>query len=330
MKPFEHLNARTVEEACALLKRYEGQARINAGGTGLLSVLKDRILPSDPQALINIKTISALDTLREDRDGLSIGALTRLSVIAASPVVKERYTVLAEAALAVATPQIRNMGTIGGNLCQDVRCWYYRYPSSIGGPIRCLRKGSGPCLAVSGDNRYHAILGGKGCFAVCPSDTAVALAALDARIRVAGPAGERAITVTDFFGPLGNALQQDEMVTEVKVPRTPDPAKQTFLKFTLRSPVDFAVVSVALVAAFEGEGWRDVRIALGAVAPGPFRARKAETLLMGRPVDRDAAREAAEQAVADAKPLSMNAYKVEIAKALVQRAILHSLRAEPR
>ncbi len=322
MKPFEHLNAKTVEEACGLLQRYKGQARINAGGTDLLSVLKDRILPGDPEALINIKTIPDLDTIREDRDGLSIGALTRLSTVAASPVVRERYTVLAEAARAVATPQIRNMGTIGGNLCQDVRCWYYRYPSSIGGPIRCLRKGSGPCLAVSGDNRYHAILEGKRCFAVCPSDTAVALAALDARIRVAGPAGEREIAVTDFFGPLGNALRQDEIVTEVKVPRAPDPVKQTFLKFTLRSPVDFAVASVALVGAFEGERWRDVRIVLGAVAPRPVRARKAETLLMGRPVDRDAAREAAEQAVADAKPLSMNAYKVEIAKALIQRAIL--------
>ncbi len=322
MRPFEHLNARTVEEACALLKRYEGRARINAGGTDLLSVLKDRILPGDPQALVNIKTIPDLDTIKEDHGGLSIGALTRLSAVAASPVVRGRYAVLAEAARAVATPQIRNMGTIGGNLCQDVRCWYYRYPSSIGGPIRCLRKGSGPCLAVSGDNRYHAILEGKGCFAVCPSDTAIALAALDARVRVAGPTGEREIAVADFFGPLGNALRQDEMVTGVNVPRIYDPAKQTFLKFTLRSPVDFAVASVALVGAFEGGICRDVRIALGALAPRPIRARKAETFLMGRPMDRNTARETAEQAVADAKPLSMNAYKVEIAKALVQRAIL--------
>ena len=322
MKPFEHLNAKTVEEACGLLKQYKGRARINAGGTDLLPALKDRILPTDPEALINIKTIPDLDTIREDRDGLSIGALTRLSAVAASPVVGERYTVLAEAARAVATPQIRNMGTIGGNLCQDVRCWYYRYPSQIGGPIRCLRKGSGPCPAVSGDNRYHAILEGKGCFAVCPSDTAVALAALNAQIKVAGPTGERRIAVTDFFGPLGNALRQDEMVTEVEVPRVSDPAKQTFLKFTLRSPVDFAVVSVALVAAFERGICRDVRLALGAVASKPIRARKAETFLVGRPIDRDAAKEAAEQALADAKPLSMNAYKVEIAKALVQRAIL--------
>jgi len=324
MKPFEHLNARTVEEACALLKQRQGRARINAGGTDLLSVLKDRILPDDPDLLINIKTIPGLDAVRADRNSLSIGPLTTLATVAASPVVRERYTVLAEAARAVATPQIRNMGTIGGNLCQDVRCWYYRYPSSVGGPIRCLRKGSGPCLAVLGDNRYHAILEGKRCFAVCPSDTAVALAALDGEIEVASPAGGRRIAVTDFFAPLGNALRQDEMVTGIKVPGISEPSKQTFLKFTLRTPVDFALVSVAFVAAFEGDGYRNVRIALGAVAPGPVRARKAELLLKGRRIDCALAREAAELAVGDAKPMSMNAYKVEIAKALVQRAILAS------
>ena len=130
---------------------------------------------------------------------------------------------LAEAARSVASPQIRNAATIGGNLCQDVRCWYYRYPRHIGGPIQCMRKGNGPCLAVRGDNRYHAIMGGKKCFAVCPSDTATALAALDAQVVITGPKGDRKIAVTDFYNPLGNALQNNEMVREIEIPNIAEP-----------------------------------------------------------------------------------------------------------
>ena len=188
--------------------------------------------------------------------------------------------------------------------------------------MHCLRKGNGPCLAVSGDNRYHAILGGKRCFAVCPSDIAVALAALDAQIKIASPKGERRIAVADFFGTLGNSLKRDEMVTEIEVPRGTGPAKQTFLKFTLRRPVDFAIVSVASVITMEGGICSDARIALGSVAAAPVRARKAEEVIKGRSIDQKAATEAADQAVAGAKPLRMNAYKVEITRKLVERAIL--------
>jgi xanthine dehydrogenase YagS FAD-binding subunit len=188
--------------------------------------------------------------------------------------------------------------------------------------MTCLRKGKGPCLAVAGDNRYHAIIGGKKCFAVCPSDTAVALAAMDGKIRIAGARGERTVPVADFFGPLGNDLKSGEMVTSVEVPKIQGAAKQTFLKFTLRKPVDFAIVSVASVILQDKGVCVDARIALGAVAPGPVRAEKAEETLKGKPITPESAAEAAEQALADAKPLSMNAYKVEIAKALVKRAIL--------
>jgi xanthine dehydrogenase YagS FAD-binding subunit len=321
MKSFEHLNARTIKEACELLKKHEGKARITAGGTDLLAVLKDGILVNYPEAIINIKTIPDLDYIREGRGGLTIGALARLSDIAKSPVVREKYTLLAEAAHAVATPQIRNMGTIGGNLCQEVRCWYYRYPSHIGGPIHCLRKGSGPCLAVTGDNRYHAIMGGKRCFAACPSDTAIALTALDATISVAGAESRRRIPVQDFFTSLGTVLSPGEIVTEIRIPKTLDRTRQTFLKFTLRKPVDFAIVSVASVVRVDNGTCTDARIALGAVAPKPVRALAAEEVLKGKPINEAAATEAAEAAVADAKPLSMNAYKVEITKALVKRAL---------
>jgi xanthine dehydrogenase YagS FAD-binding subunit len=322
MKPFTHHNARSIDEAITLLTQYKGKAKLNAGGTDLLGILKEMSLPEYPEAIINIKTIAGLNYIKEDKTGLKIGALTKLSEVVDSPKVKERYKVLSEAAKSVATPQVRNMCTIGGNLAQDVRCWYYRYPCHIGGPICCLRKGNGPCLAVAGDNRYHAILGGKKCFAVCPSDTAVALAALGAQIKIAGPEGERRVAVTDFYSPLGNGLKGNEILTEIEVPGITGPTKQGFLKFTLRSPIDFAIVSVASVITVNNRVCTDARIALGAVAPGPVRARKAEEVIKGRSIDENTATEAAEQALAGARPLSMNVYKVEIAKTLVKRAIL--------
>jgi xanthine dehydrogenase YagS FAD-binding subunit len=324
MRPFTHLNARTIKEACKLLAKYDGRAVLNAGGTDLLSTLKEENLFEYPEALINIKTIAGLDDIVESRGTLRIGALAKLSTLVTSPLLNDRYPALAEAARTVATPQIRNAATIGGNLCQDVRCWYYRYPRHIGGPILCARKGKGPCLAVKGDNRYHAVMGGKKCFAVCPSDTAVALAALDGQIRIAGPEGQRKIAVTDFFNPLGNSLKRGEMVTGIEVPSVAEQSKQTFHKFTLRKPVDFAIVSVASVITVAGGLCTDARIALGAVAPGPVRASEAEKMLVGRPLDEKAAAAAGEAALAGAKPLSMNAYKIEIAKTLVKRAILQS------
>ena len=322
MKSFRHIDAKTVNEACKLLENYEGRARLNAGGTDLLGILKDRILPDYPDAIINVKTIPGLDYIKEDARGLKIGALTTLSTISGSPVVKERYKVLAEAAYAVATPQIRNVATLGGNLCQDVRCWYYRYPHEIGGRILCLRKGKGPCLAVSGDNRYHAILEGKRCFAVCPSDTAIALTALNAAMKIAGTSGRKTVPVGDFFKTLGNVLAPGEMVTEIQIPKPPVDAKQTFLKLTLRKPVDFALVSVASIITVRNGTCKDASIALGAVAPTPLRATKAEETLKGKVINLETASEAAEAAVIGAKPLSMNAYKIEETKTLVRRAIL--------
>ena len=324
MRPFTHFNASSVKEVCKLLAEYDGRAVLNAGGTDLLGTLKGDNLFEYPEALINIKTISGLDKIVESKGTLRIGALAKLSALVNSALLNERYAALAEAARTVATPQIRNVATLGGNLCQDVRCWYYRYPRHIGGPILCARKGKGPCLAVKGDNRYHALMGAKKCFAVCPSDTAVALAALDGQITISGPEGERKIAVTDFYHPLGNSLKRGEIVTAVEVPSVADRSEQTFLKFTLRKPVDFAIVSVATVITAKDGVCMEARIALGAVAAGPVRATKAEKILVGRPIDQTAAVDAAEAALAGAKPLSMNAYKIEIAKTLVKRAILQS------
>lgn len=216
MKYFEHYNAASVDEAIALLKKFNGSGKLIAGGTDLLGTLKNGILPDYPDAVINIKTIPDLDLIKEDDGGLKIGALAKLADVAQSPSVKKFCCILADAAESVAGPEIRNMATIAGNLCQDTRCWYYRYPHSMGGRIQCFRKGGKSCPAVQGDNRYHAVLGGRKCFAVCPSDTAIALAALDASITVAGPGGINVIPVTELYKPLGCALKAADTFDSTK------------------------------------------------------------------------------------------------------------------
>jgi xanthine dehydrogenase YagS FAD-binding subunit len=322
MKNFRHLEAESVAEALSLLRKFKGRANLIAGGTDLLGVLKGDILPDYPEALINIKTIPELNCIEENHGRLKIGALTKLIDIVQSPMIKKKYAMLAEAAASVAAPEIRNMGTMGGNLCQDTRCWYYRYPHSLGGRIECYRKGKGPCHAIKGDNRYHAILGGKKCFAVCPSDLATVLAALDANIQVVYPEGEKMIPVAEFYEPRGHVLKPDEMVTAIHVPEPPKEAAQSFLKFRLREAIDFAIVSVAVVIAMVDGVCQDTRIFLGAVAPAPYRTKAAEEIINGRPLDARRAEAAAEKAVAHAKPLSKNGYKIEIAKTLIRRAIL--------
>jgi xanthine dehydrogenase YagS FAD-binding subunit len=322
MKPFAHYNARTVDEALRLLAEYGEKAKLNAGGTDLLGVLKDRILPDYPEAVINIKTIPGLNSIAEDEEGISIGALTTLADLISSPLIAKACPLLKEAAGTVASPQIRNMGTVGGNLCQDVRCWYYRYPDEIGGRIMCFRKGGKGCPAAAGENQFHAVMGAKKCHAVCPSDLAVALAALGATLTVAGIGGAtRTVAVEDFYTPLGNVLGPAEMVTGVRFPKPSPAARQTFLKFTLRKPIDFAVVSVAAVVTLERGRCTDARLVLGAVAPAPVRALPAEEFLRGKELTAETAARAAELALAGAKPLAKNAHKVEIAKALVKRAL---------
>ena len=318
MKPFRHINATTIDGAASLLAEYKGKAKLMAGGTDLLGELKDRILPGYPDALINIKTVPGMEYIREEEGVLKIGALTKLQDIANSGVVKGNYALLAQAAHSVSSPHIRRMGTIGGNLCQDVRCWYFRASALVGDPFYCLKKGGKTCFAVAGDNRYHAILGGKGCFAVCPSDTAMALTALNATIVT----NKRSIPITDFFKVLRNALGADEIVTEVQVPKPKPGTKQLFTKFGLRKALDFAVVSVATAISVEAGKVAEARIVLGGVSPIPFRAIEAESAIEGKVLSEATAEAAGAAAVKNATPLSNNAYKIQIAKTLVKRAIL--------
>ena len=277
MQTFQHETALSVGDAIAILSKCEGKAKLMAGGTDLLGILKTRAIPDYPEVVVDIKTISGLDEIKAHERCLTIGALTRLADIGEAEEIRKTYPMLAEAADSVAMPQIRNVGTLGGNLAQETRCWYFRYPHSIGGRIMCARKGEGACLAVKGDNRYHAIFGGKKCFAVCPSDMAVALAALDAKITILGPKkGERSVATESFFHSMGNVLDMDEMITAVKVPRPMKNSRQVFVKHRVRGAIDFATVSLGLVVEMEGGKCSASRIVLGAVAPGPYRATAAE------------------------------------------------------
>ena len=328
MKLFRHTDAKTLSDAIKLLVEHGDKVQLLAGGTDLLGLLKSEAPAAYPELLINIKTIPGLGDIKMNDEGLRIGALVKLADIAGSPKVKKEYPILAEAALSVAMPQIRNMGTLGGNLAQETRCWYYRYPHKIGSRMMCKRKGEGPCLAVTGDNRYHAIFGGKGCFAVCPSDTAVALAALDAQIRITGPNGERLLDVLDFYNPLGNALGPGEIITEIQIPRPSGDNRQVFIKHRVRESVDFAIVSVGVVSVIREGICSFARIVVGAVAPGPYRAAQAEKLLSGKVLNHETVEAAAEASVVGAVPLSKNAYKIEIARTLVKRALLACVKYE--
>ena len=272
--------------------------------------------------IINIKTIPGLNNITEDGTGIRLGALTTLADICRSPLIAEKIPLLKEAALTVASPQIRNVATLGGNLCQDTRCWYYRYPHKIGGLINCFRKGGKGCPAASGENQYHAIMGAKRCFAVAPSDTAIALAALGAAFTVvSADSGERRVPLEEFYTPLGNILGPREMLTEIHIPKPSPAARQKFLKFTLRKPIDFAVVSLASLINIEQGVCTAARLVLGAVASMPLRPLRAEEFLQGRELTEDVAAEAAELALIGAKPLAKNEYKVEIAKTLIKRAL---------
>ncbi|MBN2034752.1 MAG: FAD binding domain-containing protein [Deltaproteobacteria bacterium] len=322
MMPFDHVNAGSPGEAVDLLTSYGGKGRLIAGGTDVLGILKDRILPDYPDVLINLKTIPGMDSIKESGEGLNIGALAKLADIASSPEIKAEYPALSLAAESVASPEIRTMATIGGNLCQDVRCWYYRYPHHMGGRMLCFRKGVGPCYAVKGDNRYHAVMGGKKCFAVCPSDTAIALCALQAKISIFGGEGTRTLPLEKFFTPMGNVLRSNELVKEILIPKPTQETRQAFIKFTERKPVDFAVASIACVLEILGGRCMDARIYLGGVAPMPWHAEAAERIIKGGSLDDPTAEEAALASVAGAKPLKGNAYKIEIVKALVKRALL--------
>ncbi len=320
MHNFQHVNAATVQDALSHLGD-DGSRRLIAGGTDLVPLMRSRIV--SPDLLVNMKTIAGLEGIKHD-PGASIrfGPLTPLDEIERHPVARERLAPLVQAIAVSASPQLRHVATIAGSLCQRPRCWYFR------GDFHCLKKGGDTCFAFNGENQHHAILGGGPCYIIHPSDPAPALLALDARLIIQGPDGSRTMELTDFFilpridPHRENVLKPNEVIVGLEVPDPPAGTRGVYLKAMERQVWSFAMASVAVSARLSEGVVRDIRIILGGLAPIPWRATAAEAEIEGKGFSLGTVQSAADAALAGAKPLSHNAYKVPLAKELIKQALL--------
>jgi xanthine dehydrogenase YagS FAD-binding subunit len=314
MRSFSHIDIERTDVVALL----DPTSRPLAGGTDLLPLMQAGLI--EPQRLVNLKSARDLRYIRDDVDGLHIGALTTLNDLHRSDEVQRGYGALAQAAGLAASPQLRNMATIGGNLLQQVRCWYYR------GDFHCWLKGGEECQARNGRNEYHAIFEQAPCVAVHPSDPPAALVAFDAKLHIAGPSSERAVFVADLLQPPTDTrrtlhtLQPDELIMEIQVPKPQ--GRSVYLKAMDRAAWAYALVSVAVVADVVNGTAKNVRIVLGGVANTPIRATAAEALVEGQPLDDDVVRRAGEVAMSEAQPLEHNQYKLPLARNLVAQALL--------
>ncbi len=329
MRPFEFVEPATLSEVVRVLHTGAGQARLVAGGSDLFGELKDDVVHYE--RLVSLAGLAELRAIQQDEAGLRLGALVTLEELEYEPRLQGPYYILAEAARGVATPEIRRQGTLGGNLCQRPRCLYYR--SAL---TPCLKKGGTDCPAVVGPYQdYLSIMGGHGCFSVHASDLAPPLIVLGGHVVLAGTAGERTLPLEQFFaGPeqdvqRENVLAADEVLTAVTLPPPASHWRGTYLKARERTAGDFPLVSVAIGYALENGVIRHVRMALGGVAPVPWHSPEAEAVLEGQSPSPDLAARAAAAALSAAQPLSHNAFKGDIGRALIARAIL-AVAALPR
>jgi xanthine dehydrogenase YagS FAD-binding subunit len=323
MKTFANANARDAKQAVALSQqaRHDGKvAAFSGGGTDLLGMTKERIV--SPDVLVNLRSIKGLDEVSPSHGMVSVGGLITLDALSRDSRIRRDYAVLAEASESVATPQIRNFGTLAGNVCQRPWCWYFR------NGFPCYKAGGNQCFSVTGENQFHAILGGGPSFIVHPSDTAVALMALDANFRVWGPSGERVIPASNFFvlpqrtPERENILADDEMLTGVELSAPRPGTRSMYHKVLDREAWTHAVVSAAIVLEMDKQVCKSARIVLGGVAPIPWRVPAAESLLIGQRITPELAAQVAETALAGANPLRNNAYKVPLTKTIVRRSVL--------
>jgi len=296
-------------------------AVVHAGGTDLLGCLREQIFAV--KKVVSISAIGELHGVAEGADGsLRIGALTTIRTVAEHPLVRNRFSGLAQAASEVASPQLRNQGTIGGNICQKPRCWYYR------GDFNCLRKGGGTCFAVDGENQFHCIFGGGGtCFIVHPSDTAPILVALKATARVAGPGGVRNVPLEKFYVlpevdvRHETVLEPREIVAEIRIPSPAAGTRSSYRKVRARGSWDFALAGVALALRFDGRRVADGRVVLSGAAPVPWRSAAAEQAIRGRELDAKVIADAAQAAVAGAEPLEKNGYKIALFQGVMEEEL---------
>lgn len=323
MKGFANTNPKDLAQAAALLgnsQKSGKKAMLAGGGSDLLGMIKEDLI--SPDLLVNLKSVGGLDKIESDARGLHIGGLATLNAIAQHSTLRSQYTVLAEAADSVGTPQIRNTGTIAGNICQRPWCWYFR----AGFP--CFKAGGRRCFSVMGENQFNAIFGGGPSFIVHPSDTAPALVALGAALQIVGPSGEKRVPAADFFvlpsknAARENILQSDEILAAVHLPAASGQSKSAYAKILDREAWTHAVVSAAIVLEMSIGTCKSARIVLGGVAPIPWRLPKVEQMLTGRKLTPELAARAAEAAVAGARPLAKNGYKVPLTQALVRRTLL--------
>ncbi|HWP53657.1 MAG TPA: xanthine dehydrogenase family protein subunit M, partial [Pyrinomonadaceae bacterium] len=322
-------NVTTVAEAVNALKSVpapsdmDDAARPIAGGQDILTTMKEYI--TRPTRVVNLKGIRGLDKIESDgKGGLHINALVTLNQLEESPLVRRNFPGLTEAAHSIGTPQIRNLGTVGGNLCQRPRCWYFRLEEVV-----CLKKGGTECYAATGENKYHAIFGGGPSYIVHPSDLAPMLLALGASLSVMGADGKRTIALDKFFtlpsdGNLRreNVLKNEDIITDVVVPASKFAAHSTYLKFKERDSMDFAMSAVAVAVTLGADKTvSEARIVLGGVAPVPWRVPKAEAALVGKTINNDVLMNVAKVALDGAEPLAKNAYKIPLTQTLVRRAL---------
>lgn len=328
MKNFSNTNARDLKHAVTLAdqERRAGRSVVFAGGgSDLLQLMKERIV--SPDVLIRLKSAANLDQATPAAGGLTIGGQMTLDAITRHPAIRQQYTVLADAAGTVATPQIRNVGTLAGNICQRPWCWYFRQ----GFP--CYKAGGNQCFSFNGENQFHAIFGGGPSYIVHPSDTAPALVALDARFRIVGPGGERTVPAGEFFmlprraPEKENALADGEVLASVQLPAPRRGLRSGYHKVMDREAWTHALVSAAVALEMDGDVCRSARIVLGGVAPIPWRVPDAERVLAGERITPELAAKAAEAALSGARPLAKNAYKVPMAKGIIQQAVVEVARS---
>jgi len=321
MRPFEYVSPNSRSQAISLLAASWGNTEVLAGGTDLLALMKDDVIA--PKRLINIKDVADLRGVSSTPQGLRIGALTSLGELAADENVKKNYPALSEALFEAASPQIRNMATIGGNLCQRPRCWYFRNGLGL-----LPKDESGKELVAAGENRYHAILGNQGAAKfVSPSTVVPILIAYGAKIHLEGPKGKRELALEKFFvipkmeNEREHDLRPNEIVTELVLPPAPD-LKAAHYEVRQKEAFDWPLAVAAVTLKMQGSNVHSSRIVLGYVAPVPWPSAEASQALSGKPITKEAAQKAADAALVKASPLSHNAYKVKLAKVAVARAIL--------
>jgi xanthine dehydrogenase YagS FAD-binding subunit len=322
MKAVTNANPRDLTQAVTLLteaRQNNKTAVVAGGGSDVLGMMKEQLIA--PDVLVRLAAIRGLDRVRQEKGGVSIGGQITLDALSRDPIIRRQYAVLAEAAESVATPQIRNVGTLAGNVCQRPWCWYYR------NGFQCFKNGGNVCYSAAGENQFHAIFGGGPSFIVHPSDTAPALVALDAIFTIIGPQGERRLPAAEFFTlptvspSRENVLKDDEVLASITLPPSRRNVRSMYHKVLDREAWTHAVVSAAVVMEMERDVCRSARVVLGGVAPIPWRLPEVERLLAGQPITEGLAAQAGEAAVAGARALQHNGYKIPLTRAMVARTI---------